>query len=347
MKSTAILMTAILLIGLFLPMVFISADKDSHDEERENGHEGKITGNVIAKAKTDQRAVSFDEVEHDDDLDDEFDVKDASEEIDDSVDRKARESTFAQVSIGQGWAISSGGNNTTSEGNFARIFWVEKTFVNVTTLVNNLNITNETNSFANSTGYTLSGYNNSWSAITLTSAFNVSAGVYNQPILLANLTVSSVGVLSNATSQEWGNISVSYTYTNTGTTSEATKAIGALKIGSDLYRLTLNSQTNDSIMFDVVSEKGKVNGTLELEADLSLAGFTVWSGTLDLDSGKSYDINVATKNSKVKGSAEVRKEIKNQDKQPGLKGNLNAETRGEGKKFGLFARIRAFFSGGE
>lgn len=311
------------------------------------GFSAFVSAKPSAKVKHEKKAVSLEAVGEEAEINGEFDLKKASSEIDKSVSKKAKETTFAQVSIGQGWAVSSSGTgiNTTSEGQFARIFWVEKTFVNGTTLVNNLNITNETNSFANSTGYTLSGYNNSWSAITLTSAFNVSDGVYNQSIPLADLTVSSVGVLSNATSQEWGNISVSYKYTNTGTTSEATKAIGALKIGSDLYRLTLNSQTGDTIVFDVVFNKGNVTGTLELEAETSLPGFTVWSGTLKLDSGKSYDINVATKNSKIKSSAEARKEIKNQDRQLDFKGNLNAAEKGQGKKLGLFARIKAFFRG--
>jgi len=260
MKNAAIMLAAILMMGLLLTMSFATAKSINSGP-----------GNVRDKVRTNQKAVSLDDAE--DDLEDGngFDVKKASRDLDASVEREARESTFAQVSIGHGWAISSGGNNTTSEGNFARIFWVEKTFVNKGT---------------------------------------------------------------NASNQ-----------TNQTPANETTKAIGALKIGSDLYRFTLDSQTNDSIVFDVVSEKGKVNGTLELEADLSLAGFTVWSGTLELDSGKSYAIDVATKNSKVKGSAEVRKEIKEEDKELDLKGNLNASERGEGKKLGLFARIRAFFRG--
>jgi len=262
MKSTAILMTAVLLMGLILSMGFTLADSERGEKNRE----GKgITGNVIARANADQKAISMKDIGHDDDLEDEFDVEDANKEIDDSVEREARESTFAQVSIGQGWATSS------EEGFFARIFWVEKTFVNEGT---------------------------------------------------------------NASNQ-----------TNSTPANETTKAIGTLKIGSDLYRLTLDSQTNDSMVFDVMSEKGKINGTLELEAGTSLLGFTVWSGTLDLESGKSYDINLATKNSKVKGSKEVKAEIKSADKESGLKGNLNAETRGEGKKLGLFERIKAFFRG--
>ena len=99
------------------------------------------------------------------------------------------------------------------------------------------------------------------------------------------------------------------------------------------------------MVFDVMANKGKINGTLTLDSGTSLLGFTVWSGTLDLESGKSYDINLATKNSKVKGSKEVKAEIKSADKESGLKGNLNAETRGEGKKLGLFERIKAFLRG--
>jgi len=264
MKNTAIVMTAVLMMGLVLSMGFSSAIS--------------ANANVIAKAKTGQTSVSLNDIENEAGLEAEFDIKKANRDIDSSVERDARESTFAQVSIGQGWAISSGNNttNTTSEGSFVRIFWVEKNFVNEGTNA------------------------------------------------------------SNQTSQTSAN--------------ETTKLMGTLKMERDLYKLTLDSQTDDSIIFDVSSEKGNVDGTLKLRAGTSLLGFTVWSGTLDLDSGKSYNINVATKNSKVKGSVDeggaIRETNSGEDEnRSGLQGNLNAETRGEGKKLGLFSRIRAFFRG--
>ena len=267
MKSTAIAMAAILMVGLVLSLGFTSADSWKVSSE------GKGINANVAKVKTGERSVSIGDVDDDEDSDNDFDIRKANKEIDDEVGVEARESTFAKVSIGNGWAISSGGNNTTSEGSFARIFWVEKTFVISGTSTNATNETNQTN------------------------------------------------------------------------TTETTEARGTLKIGSDLYKLVLDSKTEDTMTFNVVSEKGKVNGTLELEADISLVGFTVWSGTLDIDSGTDYEIHAATKNSKVKGSVEAGGENEDEDKQPGLKGNLNAETRGEGKKIGLFARIAAFFRG--
>ena len=268
MKSTAIAMAAILMMGLVLSLGFTSADSWKASSEGKG-----INANVIAKVKTGERSVSISDVEDNEDSDNDFNIQKANEEIDDEVEVEARESTFAQVSIGNGWAISSGGNNTTSEGSFARIFWVEKTFVTSDTYANATNETNQTN------------------------------------------------------------------------TTETTEARGTLKIGSNLYKLVLDSQAEDTMTFNVVSEKRKVNGTLELEADISLVGFTVWSGTLNMNSGTDYEIHAATKNSKVKGSVEAGEENEDKDKQPGLKGNLNAETRGEGKKIGLFARIATFFRG--
>ena len=98
------------------------------------------------------------------------------------------------------------------------------------------------------------------------------------------------------------------------------------------------------MVFDVVSEKGKINGTLTLNSDISLIGFTVWSGELDMESGTDWEIHVATQNSKVKSGD--RAEIDDEDDEmPGLKGNLNAAENGNGKKIGLWARIRAWFGG--
>ena len=74
--------------------------------------------------------------------------------------------------------------------------------------------TNETNSFINTTGYTLSGFNTSWSSISLTDIWNVSAsGTYNITIQTGNATVSAIGVVTNAsTGQGLDNVSLTYTY---------------------------------------------------------------------------------------------------------------------------------------
>jgi hypothetical protein len=81
------------------------------------------------------------------------------------------------------------------------------------------------NVFANLTGYTIAGYNSSWSAITLTQAMNRSADLatYNRTIPLANLTLSATGRLNNGTvidGDAYENISISYTYTHSFQSSE-------------------------------------------------------------------------------------------------------------------------------
>ena len=79
-------------------------------------------------------------------------------------------------------------------------------------------VTNETNSFINSTGYTLSVVNSSTSNYVLTGIFSNTAGQveeYNFTIGLSNATTSSVGVVTNITSFNTtllGNVSISYTY---------------------------------------------------------------------------------------------------------------------------------------
>ncbi len=74
--------------------------------------------------------------------------------------------------------------------------------------------------YVNSTGYVLSGFNSTWSAITLTNIFNATdhgapGGTdYNFTITLANATVSSLGVVLNASNVEYQNVSLSYTYSH-------------------------------------------------------------------------------------------------------------------------------------
>ena len=88
----------------------------------------------------------------------------------------------------------------------------------------NVSVINESSftvpTHANLTDYTLSGHNSSWSSITMATIFNASNGTaggadFNHTISLANVTVSSVGVLTNATSAfVFDNISASYFYTH-------------------------------------------------------------------------------------------------------------------------------------
>ncbi len=72
---------------------------------------------------------------------------------------------------------------------------------------------------ANVSGYTLSGFNSSWSSITLTLMFNASdvpsgGGDWNISVPVANGSVSSLGVLTNGTDAVYDNVSVSYTYSH-------------------------------------------------------------------------------------------------------------------------------------
>lgn len=227
-----------------------------------------VNANAVANVKTKGVVSSLSEVsaefESDSESFDSENVAEASSEIDASVEKEAKESTFAQVSIGQGWAIRT--DSDPDEGSFARIFWVEKTFVNENTSTNT-------------------------------------------------------------------------------TINETTEARGTLKIGSELYKLVLQSETEDKIVFDVVSERTKTKGTLELNIEQSLFGFTTWSGDLEQDSGQKYDVHFATKNSRVKSTGQAEDEVdKERNVSAGIDGNLNASERGEGQKIGLWARIKAFLS---
>ena len=258
-----------LLMGLVLSMGFGMAASEKF----------AMSGNAIEhasdKIKTRGNAASLSDINSESNADSEaFDsdkLQKASFDIDSSVGKGAKESTFAQVSMGQGWAILSGDANS-SEGNFARIFWVKKTFANSA----NTNSTNATNA-----------------------------------------------------------------------STDVTKVKGELKIGSDMYKLNLTSETANAMVFSVTGEKDKTSGTLTLNMGKSLVGFTVWSGTLVLDSGKSYDINVATKNSKVKGigsDAGMGNQFgKDKDKDKDKVSDSDAKTNGQGKKAGLFEKMRGWF----
>ena len=70
---------------------------------------------------------------------------------------------------------------------------------------------------ANITDYALSGFNSSWSSITVTSVFNSSDlgagnGDWNITVPTANVSASTLGILTNGTNAVYDNISVSYTY---------------------------------------------------------------------------------------------------------------------------------------
>ena len=69
-------------------------------------------------------------------------------------------------------------------------------------------VTNESGRI-DSTGYTLSGFDSSWSEITLTALYDATN---NSPIGLGGATVDSSGIVTNATTEEYNNVLISYDY---------------------------------------------------------------------------------------------------------------------------------------
>ena len=73
-----------------------------------------------------------------------------------------------------------------------------------------ITITNESNAYINSTGYTLADASVcNFASPGISGAFNASS---NAPILLANITLSSDGIITNATNTVFTNVLISYTY---------------------------------------------------------------------------------------------------------------------------------------
>ena len=77
-------------------------------------------------------------------------------------------------------------------------------------------VTDETEGYINITGYTLSGYNNTWSSMAITGAWNYTDDD-GTVIVAGNYTLSSVGVLTNATDFTWASANLSYTYVHSYT----------------------------------------------------------------------------------------------------------------------------------
>ncbi len=84
----------------------------------------------------------------------------------------------------------------------------------VITVINESAFTNPVH--VNLTDYTLIGFNTSWSGITITELLNSTNGGidadWNFTLAITDATISSLGVMTNATSTEYDNVSVSYTY---------------------------------------------------------------------------------------------------------------------------------------
>jgi uncharacterized membrane protein len=85
-------------------------------------------------------------------------------------------------------------------------------------------VTNETG-YANSTGYTLAlSTAQDFANPVITKLYNRTSGTQ---ILVGNVTVSSTGLVTNASATVWPNLSISYTYTYTADT-ESSNATGTL-----------------------------------------------------------------------------------------------------------------------
>ena len=113
--------------------------------------------------------------------------------------------------------------------------------------------------YANQTGYTLSGYNSSWSGMALTTLwkdYNQTADTSNEPsgynvtVTLVNATLSSVGVLTNATATDYANVSASYSYTYTVDTNRVDSIVGNVSAG--LVTFFASTGTIFSILIVVV-----------------------------------------------------------------------------------------------
>lgn len=82
-------------------------------------------------------------------------------------------------------------------------------------------VTNESG-FINSTGYSLSKSGlEGFSGVTITAAFNATD---NTPIVLANVSVNSLGTVTNATSYYWNSALLSYSYVYTAPTNASVAA---------------------------------------------------------------------------------------------------------------------------
>lgn len=83
----------------------------------------------------------------------------------------------------------------------------------VTADVNDGTVTGETGAYINATGYTVAQATaTGFASPTLTNLTNYTDGT---SIGLGNATISSAGVITNATTTTWANVSVDYTYTYT------------------------------------------------------------------------------------------------------------------------------------
>ncbi|KKM63601.1 hypothetical protein LCGC14_1509880 [marine sediment metagenome] len=112
-------------------------------------------------------------------------------------------------------------------------------------------VANETGAYINVTGYTLSGYNSTWSSITATAVWNETTAVL---LGSGNYTLSSVGVLTNASTSDYSTnnygVNVSYTYLITIDSESVNSIIG--NVSSGLVVFFASTGTIFSILIVVV-----------------------------------------------------------------------------------------------
>jgi len=91
--------------------------------------------------------------------------------------------------------------------------------------------------FVNRTGYTLTQASlTGFASPVITGLWNATtagAGSYNLSIPIGNATVSSAGIVTNATASNWDDTYISYTYTHTPTVASADLMIGNFTKGID------------------------------------------------------------------------------------------------------------------
>ena len=131
-------------------------------------------------------------------------------------------------------------------------------------------VTNETVAYINETGYTLvSASATAFNSVAITVAYNDTSGDsgvggYNWTIPSGNYTVSSTGVVTNATTENYYNVSISYTYKyGEGAWVGVNNTIEALTTVPDLLGLIILIALVGiilAVVFNVIPTGGRVSG---------------------------------------------------------------------------------------
>ena len=125
---------------------------------------------------------------------------------------------------------------------------------------------------------------------------------------------------------------------------EETAAKGVIKVyGGRSYNMVLTSETETSMFFDVKSNKETI-GTLELTQKSATNNFVVWEGTLKLDSGEEYVVDIATKESRLRNPKDAKIDADlDVETNASTDAELNDSKRGAAARGGFWKRFRLFF----